>query len=1140
MPVEVYEATRFESLWRRFEHTVREPLSSVLAPEIIVVPAQGWSVWFQRELIRTRRCLALLRFQPFGQWMAELLAGILGPELAPYRERDTLVWEVAACLPGLIPDESFGAVRAWLFAESSTLDPLRLIDLSRCIAELFDRYLLQRPELIAAWEQGQDWFNPLEVAPADAVWQRKLWQKITQRRPFRSVQAMTDDLARLLDEGTGSLPERVSIWHAGALSPVHLRFLETIGRHTVVRLFLLVPASTYWGDMRGRRQLLRQLRDSSLTLRQFCDLHHLDVLHPLLSSMGSLSRRQQMLLVDCDGEPWQFQEVVEDESAADLVGNRPLESSGSPHQEEPSPASLLRELQSDLHAAFEPERRPLPDDGSIRVHSCHSALREIEVLHTELRAAFESDLTLMPEDVVVLTPDLEAIAPLVQAVFGRSRPNEPGHIPFHLAGRSPRHVQPLVDAWSRLVELLPGRLPASEVLDLLALEPVRSAAGISADEIDTAIEWVRDAGICWGMETAHRVQEGLPKTDLNTWQFGLDRLLLGYLMPPGGGQMTGSVLALDRASGLRSALLGRIWEFIARLQSWRTQIETPRSLIDWQLPLSRMLPQMLDVTLDETSARQIHEAIDRLAKFARDAGFDAPAPFDLVVREVGNLMDESGQNRPFRTGGVLFCAMDAVRSLPAKVVALVGMNDGSFPGSDRPLRFDLMARQPRPEDFSRRDLDRHLFLESILSARRQLIITFTGQDIRDQRHRPPSVVIDELLDALERTHRPDPHATDDALRDPDSFRRHLLVQHPLHAFSPACFDDSDNRLRSFDPQALVAARRLQSVPDEITPFITAPLPAEELTEVTVEELIRLVEKPWRLLVDRLGLSLTEDAAGESDREPLLLNSLEEWKIGEAWLAERLSDRSVQQLQTDLHRSGALPGGSLGQAVLTSLSGQARAILDEAVAANANQPPQRLTVDCELGGVRLLGTLRNWTESGLRRVTFSRVEPRHAPRLWVEQLVAAAARGLECPVAKAIGRNNTKLAIASIEPAPAKAQLQKLIQLWRLARRFPLAFYPAKVMFQLLEKDPALSQPESISKIQQEVWKELSSDRSGPGLDPAWNMLFEKHDPVTMTLPEEFASQDAGDLPGTSREPVLIRMARAVAVPVQAALQRTND
>lgn len=1140
MPVEVYEATRFETLWQRFEHSVREPLSSVLAPEIVVVPAHGWSTWFQRELIRTRTCLTLFRFQPFGQWMAELLAGILGPELAPYREKDTLIWEVAACLPDLVSDDDFGAVRAWLFAESSTLEPRRMIDLSRCIASLFDRYLLQRPELIAAWERGLDWFNPHEFAPSDEVWQRKLWQKITERRPFRSVQAMTDDLARLLDEGADQLPERVSIWHAGALSPVHLRFLETIGRHTTVRLFLLVPAATYWGDMRGRRQLLKQLRDSPLTLRQFCELHHLDVLHPLLSSMGGLSRRQQMLMVDCDGEPWQFQELIENESDDDTTGARPAEANDATVSEQAAPGSLLHEVQRDLRAAFEPARRPLPDDGSIRVHSCHSALREIEVLHTELRAAFETDSTLMPEDVVVLTPDVEAIAPLVQAVFGRSRPHEPGHIPFHLAGRSPRQVQPLVDAWSRLVELLPGRLPASEVLDFLALEPVRSAAGISADEIDTAIEWVRDSGIRWGLETAHRVQEGLPETDLNTWRFGLDRLLLGHLMPPGGGRMTGSVLALDRASGLRSALLGQIWEFIAKLQFWRTQTEISRSLIDWQVPLSRMLPQLLDTTLDEASARQIHDAIDRLAKFAQEAGFNTPVAFDLVAREVRNLIEQAGQNRPFRVGGVLFCAMDAVRSLPAKVVALVGMNDGCFPGSDRPMRFDLMARQPQPEDFSRRDLDRHLFLEAILSARRQLIITFTGQDIRDQRHRPPSVVVDELLDALDRTHQPVSHSADASRCEPDGFRENLLVHHPLHAFSPACFDHSDPRLRSFDSQALLAARRLSSIPDETTPFITAPLPPEDLGEVAVEELIRLVEKPWWLLIDRLGLSLSDEAAEESDREPLLLNNLDEWKIGEAWLAQRLNDGSPQQLQADLHRSGSLPGGSLGQVVLTSLSGQAGEILDESAAANAIQPPQRLTLDCELGGVRLLGTLRNWTESGLRRVTFSRLESRHAPRLWIEQLVATVALRQECPVAIAIGRNSTRLAIAPIEPEQAQTQLRKLIQLWRLARRFPLAFYPAKVMFQVLSKDPLLSQPESILKLQQEVWKELSSGRSGPGVDAGWTMAFTRHDPVAMTLPGGFAAEDTAGLPGAASEPVLIRMARAIAVPVHAALERTSD
>ena len=134
---------------------------------------------------------------------------------------------------------------------------------------------------------------------------------------------------------------------------------------------------------------------------------------------------------------------------------------------------------------------------------------------------------------------------MVHAVFGLSEPGQAGHVPYHIAGRSPRRTRPLVEAYFRLLEVLQGRLAASEVLDLLNVAAVGEAADLDAEEIESITRWVTESGIRWGADTKDREAESLPSTDLHTWQFGLDRLLLGYAMPPGGGQLIGEVLALD-------------------------------------------------------------------------------------------------------------------------------------------------------------------------------------------------------------------------------------------------------------------------------------------------------------------------------------------------------------------------------------------------------------------------------------------------------------------------------------------------------------------------------------------------------------------------------------------------------------------
>ena len=262
MTIDVYESTSFESLWREFERSIASPMSSPLAPETIVVPARGWESWFSRRLASQRGCWAQFRFLLPGQWISETLENCLDADQAPNREQDALTWIIAHLLPGLLDDDAFGAVRGYLFQPEGGTDPQRLIDLSRCISDLFDRYLLHRPDLIAAWNQGVDWPECGVPAPPAATWQRRLWQAITQdkRRRYRSVSAMADDLKMSIQPGTDQIPERLSVWLSGSVVPAHLHFLEAVGEHSHVSLFVLTPACEYWGDMYGRRQLLRKLR----------------------------------------------------------------------------------------------------------------------------------------------------------------------------------------------------------------------------------------------------------------------------------------------------------------------------------------------------------------------------------------------------------------------------------------------------------------------------------------------------------------------------------------------------------------------------------------------------------------------------------------------------------------------------------------------------------------------------------------------------------------------------------------------------------------------------------------------------------------------------------------------------------------
>ncbi|MDE4963606.1 exodeoxyribonuclease V subunit gamma, partial [Francisella tularensis] len=79
---------------------------------------------------------------------------------------------------------------------------------------------------------------------------------------------------------------------------------------------------------------------------------------------------------------------------------------------------------------------------------------------------------------------------------------------------------------------------------------------------------------------------------------------------------------------------------------------------------------------------------------------------------------------------VTFCSMTPIRSVQFRVIAMIGLNNGKFPHQESAISFDLIARIGRKKgDRTKRDDDRYFFLESILSARDNLYISYICRSV---------------------------------------------------------------------------------------------------------------------------------------------------------------------------------------------------------------------------------------------------------------------------------------------------------------------------------------------------------------------------------------------------------------------------
>lgn len=854
----------------------------------------------------------------------------------------------------------------------------RLAKLSAKLAAVFDEYLTYRPDWIRSFEGGG---API---PDDQHFQATLFRRVSERLRRRHVAHLEEKLLERLDARVAppGLPKRVSFFGLSTLPPLFVRVLVALSRHV--------------------------------------DLHF----HQFWA--GSFSGSEEAALFGTLGRVGVEFDTVLRETLR--VRGLPLveHDLGVPAER----SRLFGGLPAELEAS------------AIFVHSCHGRMREVEVLHDELLALLTRTIDpVAPEDVMVLVPELKEYVPLVEAVFGRD-PTDPRYVPFHIADRSSRAESPAIDALDRVLGMVRGRVTSAEVTDCVVLGPVHRRLGLDPQAIDKIKVWVVESGIRWGMDAEHRAALGVPQSDANTWRFGLDRLLVGYALTGNDERLFEGLLPYDEVEGKDAALLGRFVGFVRTLFGFLRDFERPRTLPEWSTALAELAERLFAKDRETMlELARVERALSELARTAEAAGFDGALDVSVVRELMQRKLDSGSPERGFLGAGVNFSAMVPMRSIPFRVVCLLGLNDGKFPRSSRPLEFDLVhdARlQPREGDRSPRSDDRYLFLETLCAARDRLIVTYSGKSIRDDRPTPPSVCLSELYDHLARRNG--------VTRD--DVTRALVVEHRLQGFSPAYFDGTKPRLRTYAEEYALAASALATGGRSAGPFVSELSELPKPDTIALDDLVRFWRAPPAYLLNRrLGVYLEPHRVELRDREPLELDPLDEWKVGEPLIEHALSDRPLGDSENLFRGRGALPLGYWGKALLESIAETSRTLAELARGARGGSALPPLVGRVKLSnGVDLDVCIDGRFEGGIVCVTYSRLKPKQVLASWIRHL-GATALGATTP-SFLVGRDPNgragKVRLVELKPlarADATRLLDQLVAWFLLGQRVALPFVP---------------------------------------------------------------------------------------------------
>ena len=1037
MTLYLHRAERADRLVTALGDLLSIPLPDPFATEIISVPTPGVERWLSQGLAqrlgaapgRSDGVCVGVDFPSPRRLVTRALAGSADDEDADPWQPHRAVWPLLRVIDGCRGEPWAALLWHYLGADgpSSDLDPLRAgrrWSTARHLAGLFARYAATRPTMIDSWTQGRDvdaWGTPL---PADRAWQAELWRRLRNElgvpSPPERVQA---GLARLrLAPETSDLPERLSVFGATRLDPDHLLVLSALAEHRDVHLWLAHPSPALWTSVGfsthrhgvGPTRVSRRAADATEAL----------VSNRLLAYLGRDVRELQLALAAISPD------------ATDLH-----------HQarESRQPTSLLGWLQSDIagNRSPRPEERPLlaETDQSVQFHACHGPDRQVEVLREVLVGLLAEDGSLEPRDIVVMCPDIENFAPLIAASFGLDTPEaqaeHPGHrLRVRLADRSLRQLNPLLALVSRLVALADSRVEASALLDLCAAPPVARKFGFSTDDLERLRDLVPRAGVRWGFDAAHRRRFQMGEFRQNTWAAGLERLLLGVTMDETDMHFIGTTLPLDDVDAGDVDLVGRLAELVARIRLLIQRCNTAQALGAW-VELFKEAIELL-AAVPPTESWQLSHAHRELGDLA--LATDQAGDVALSLAEVSALLSDAFRGRAsranFRTGTLTVCTMLPMRSVPHRVVCLLGVDDGVFPRQPPPDGDNIMSAEECIGDHDVRSEDRQLLLDAIMSAQERLVVIFAGSDPRSGAEIPPAVPIGELLDALDTTAR-----TEDGAQ----IRSKITTRHPLQPFDVANFAPgglSSSGGFSFDRAGLRAVRAAARERQVAAPiFGREPLPDRKTDDlVNLSDLVRFFNHPIRALIyERAGLWITRPDETPDEQLPVNLNGLEAWSIGERLLRLRTAGHEPELLIAAEWRRGYLPPRALGHKAIQDIAAQVEQLIQIAQPFLTDQPASH-EVLADLGDVRLTGTVSGVIGDCVVHVSYSRLSAKHRLQAWLELLAMTITDPSRPWQAVTIGRGGCS-ELGTVDATWAGKVLTDLIDLRATGLREPIPFSP---------------------------------------------------------------------------------------------------
>ncbi|MGE4267124.1 MAG: exodeoxyribonuclease V subunit gamma [Deferribacterales bacterium] len=919
----IYIGNNLKNLINIMSEKLYDPAHPLRKP-VVCVQTSGMQRWIGLKLAEQTGISANLDYLFPAALIRRVAERHFGPENL-WVDRQQLTWRIYRILTEAKDNGVNTEIINYISKDPRKIKTFRL---AQKIADIFDQYQIYRPAMVKDWltqgahertkniESWQPWLF------SEAFPDKNRCKTFVLRNFMKDCSAGRVDLANI---------DTVHLFGISVIPRFFMEVLFAVSGGTDVNLYLLCPSAEYFGDSMSDREISYAEKRTGKTREELMMFRN----HPLLDNLGTMGRDFFEFLTANDNANIRYE-----------------------YFDEPPANTLLGEIQAEIYDFA--KRDGITPDGSIVINSCHNPLREVQVLYDFMLDTLADDDTITPADILVMTPDIQRYAPYIRAVFDNPY-GEKETIPYTIADIPAKAESRTANVFSELVSAVTGEFSLSAVIKLIESPVISGRFAIS--RVSDMAEVLERNGAYWGIDAEAMRADGITADIPFTWDRAMRRLALG--LAEGGRRAIYTEAAGNDVPFSMAKQLGGLMRFVELCTNFSKMLNGERRADEWCSILSEMADSFLS-----TEPEYADENVN-IAKMIADVRTETEdcrinMPFRPIYETISGKLDEVKTSKGFITGKTTFCAMLPMRSIPFRVICVLGMDDGAFPRLKTEPEFDLISAKPDKGDRTQRESDKYLFLETLISAKDRLYLSYTGRSETDNRLLVPSIAVTELLRHLKERFGMENTAT----------------EHPLHSFSRKYFK-GDGKLFTYSPERYAAASVFGTQYEERN-FCTGELPAEMPLEVSLEAFERFfMNPPGYFLNSTLGIELSEKFEALPDTERLVLDALQQYNLRAETTRRMLNSENAGDLLAYAQATAQIPAGGLGEGYKQKITRESGQVCE---AVTAHGTPFSITDSITVGNLRINFRIDNITEDGLIYTKNGKLKPKDLLKARIRHLI----------------------------------------------------------------------------------------------------------------------------------------------------------